>query len=148
MRNIHSCKDFTAEALAIAVDFMYGIPIPENFKEGGELLRLADLLMMETLKLEAGDILVGNLTTENYLEASRAVEIYCEENLMTSCAKFVFENVDSMDVNWEEMEKLPKVMSALVKIAKVKEVKEVDWEEMEKFPKFMSAIVKIRKSQS
>jgi len=109
-------KDFTAEALAIAVDFMYGIPIPENFKEGGELLRLADLLMMETLKLEAGDILVGNLTTENYLEASQTAEMYYVENLVTSCAKFVFENV--REVNWEEMEKLSKVMSAFVKIAK------------------------------
>ena len=95
---------------------MYGIPIPANFKEGRELLQLADLLMMETLKLEAGDILVGNLTTENYLEASRAAEMYNMENLVTSCAKFVFENV--REVNWEEMEKLSKVMSAFVKIAK------------------------------
>ena len=69
---------------------MYGIPIPDNFKEGRELLRLADLLMMETLKLEAGDILVENLTTENYLEASRAAEMYYVENLVMSCAKFVF----------------------------------------------------------
>ena len=124
---------------------MYEIPIPDNFKEGMELLRLANHLMIEPLKLEAGKILAKNLTTENYLKTSQAAEMYCVENLVTACAKFVFEKVKG--VAWEEMEKLPKVMSALVKIAKVKKVKEVDWEEMEKFPKFMSAIVKIAKAR-
>ena len=115
-RNIHFCKDCTADVLHAAVNFMYGISIPDNFKEGSGLLRLADLLMMEGLKQEAAKLLAKNLTTENYLEASQAAELYSVENLINSCAEFVFEKVK--DVDWEEMEKLPKVMSAFVKIAK------------------------------
>ena len=95
---------------------MYGIPLPENFKGGSGLLRLADLLLMETLKQEAAQHLAKNLTTENYLEASQAAELHSVEKLITICAEFVFEKVKY--VNWEEMEKLPKVMSAFVKIAK------------------------------
>ena len=95
---------------------MYGIPIPDNFKEGRGLLHLADLLLMEALKQEAVQHLTKNLTTENYLETSQTAELHSVGNLITSCAEFVFEKVN--DVNWKEMEKLPKVMSAFVKIAK------------------------------
>ena len=43
-------KDCSVEALKVAVNFMYGINIPEAFDEHGELLHLADLFMMENLK--------------------------------------------------------------------------------------------------
>jgi len=120
-------KDCTADVLHAAVNFIYGISIPDNFKEGPGLLCLADLLMMEGLKQEAAKLLAKNLTTENYLEASQAAELYSVENLINSCAEFVFEKVK--DVDWEEMEKLPKVMSAFVKIAKKEKEKREGAEE-------------------
>ena len=115
---------------------MYGIPIPNNFKEGTGLLHLADLLLMETLKQEAVLHLTVRLTTENYLETSLAAELHSVESLIYSCAEFVFEKVK--DVNCEEMVKLPKVMSAFVKIAKKEkdrrdgaERRRLSWEEFE-----------------
>ena len=95
---------------------MYGILIPHNFKEGTGLFCLADLLMMESLKQGAVEHLAENLTTENYLETSQTAELHSVENSMNICAEFIFEKVNN--VNWEKMEKLPKVMSAFVKIAK------------------------------
>ena len=42
-------EDCSAEALSVAVDFMYGIAIPLDFTELSELLYIANLFMMENL---------------------------------------------------------------------------------------------------
>ena len=50
-------KDFSHEVLSTAVDFMYGIDIPEDFKDLNDLkslLHLADLYLMEDLKDAVG----------------------------------------------------------------------------------------------
>ena len=42
-------EDCSAEALSVAVDFMYGIAIPMDFTGLSELLYISNLFMMENL---------------------------------------------------------------------------------------------------
>jgi len=111
-------KECSAEVLHVAVNFMYGINIPEGFKEYDELLRLADLFMMDNLKEVIDERLAKALTKSSYLEISQLAELYSHTNLITKCGDFVFEEFgDSDEINWEEMVKLPKVMAAFGKRA-------------------------------
>jgi len=111
-------KECSAEALHAAVNFMYGINIPEGFKEYGELLHLADLFMMDNLKEVIEERLAKALKKSSYLEVSQLAELYSNTNLITKCGHFVFEEFgDSDEIKWEEMVKLPKVMAAFGKRA-------------------------------
>ena len=111
-------KDCSAEALHVAVNFMYGINIPEDFKEHGELLHLAELFMLDNLKEVIEEQLAKALTKSNYLEISQMAELYSNTSLITKCGHFVFEEFgDGDEINWEEMGKLPKVMAAFGKRA-------------------------------
>ena len=47
-------KDCSREVLACIVNFMYGVPIPEDFDDPQGLLHQADLFMMEDLKSAVG----------------------------------------------------------------------------------------------
>jgi len=146
-------KDCSVEALHVAVNFMYGVNIPEDFKGHAELLHLAELFMMDNLKevieerlaqaltkanyleichlLHLAELfmldnlkevieeqLAKALTKSNYLEISQMAELYSNTSLITKCGHFVFEEFgDGDEINWEDMEKLPKVMTAIVKRA-------------------------------
>ena len=111
-------KDCSAEALNVAVNFMYGINIPEDFTQHGELLHLADLFMMDKLKEVVVDRLTEALTTANYLETCQIAEVYNTTKLINHCVQFVYgEMCDSDEVNWKEMGKLPMVMAAFGKCA-------------------------------
>ena len=105
-------KSCSFGALEVAVNFMYHQPIPNGFSGNIELLHLADMFMMDDLKEETAAQLARNLSEENYLETSQAAELYHAESLILECADFVLENV--VNVNWEEIRKLPKVISAMV----------------------------------
>ena len=109
-------KECSVEALHVAVNFMYGINIPEDFKEHGELLHLAELFMLDNLKEVIEERLAKSLTKLNYLEIGQMAEVYSITSLITKCGHFVFEEFgDGAEINWEEMEKLPKVMTAFGK---------------------------------
>jgi len=110
-------KECSAEVLHVTVNFMYGINIPEGFKEYGELLHLADLFMMDNLKEVIKERLAKALSKSNYLEVSHLAELYSIVNLITKCGHFVFEEFGCDEINWEEMVKLPKVMAAFGKRA-------------------------------
>lgn len=124
-------KDCSFEALEVAVNFMYHLHIPDGFSENIELLHLADLLMMDDLKGNAAALLAKSLSHANYLETSQAAETYHADDLISECAEFVLEKV--VNVNWEEMGKLPKVMAAFGK--RVKENKKEDSQAL--FAKFV-----------
>jgi len=112
-------KDCSVEALHVAVNFMYGINIPEDFKEHAELLHLAELFMMDNLKEVAEERLAQALTKANYLETSQIAELYSSTSLITKCGHFLYEDIgDGDDISWEEIVKLPKVMTAFGKRAK------------------------------
>jgi len=50
-------EDCSLEVLTCAVNFMYGIPIPEDFADTQGLLHQADLFMMEDLKTAVGSLI-------------------------------------------------------------------------------------------
>merc|ERR1719222_429532 len=109
-------KECSAGALHVAVNFMYGINIPEEFKEYGELIHLAELFIMDNLKEVVEERLEKDLTKANYLEISQIADLYSNTNLITKCGHFIFEQFgDSDEINWEEMGKLTKVMTAFGK---------------------------------
>jgi len=111
-------KDCSAEALNVAVNFMYGINIPEDFTKHGELLHLADLFMMDKLKEVVVDRLKDALTKANYLETCQIAELYNITRLINHCAHFVYEEMsDSDEIDWKQMGKLPTVMAAFGKCA-------------------------------
>ena len=59
--------------LCIAVDFMYGIEIPDHLKKSKDLespLHLADLYLMDDLKNAAGLLLAGGINKENIFDIS------------------------------------------------------------------------------
>ena len=61
-------KEFSYEVLSTAVDFMYGIEIPEEFNDEGDLrnlLHMADLYLMEDLKDAAGFKISKSINMEN-----------------------------------------------------------------------------------
>ena len=124
-------KDCSAEALHVAVNFMYGINIPEDFKEHGELLHLAELFMMDNLKEVIEERLEKALSKLNYLETSQLAELYSNTSLITKCGHFVFEEFDDgAESNWEEMGKLPKVMIAFGKRAMKGKEDQLRWNNM------------------
>merc|ERR1712181_87843 len=86
-------RDCSVEALNVAVNFMYGIDIPEDFEEHGELLHLADLFMMENLKEVVVEKMAKALSKSNYLEISQIAELYNTTSLIAKCAIFVFEEM-------------------------------------------------------
>ena len=61
-------NEFSYEVLSTAVDFMYGIEIPEEFNDEDDLrslLRMADLYLMEDLKDAAGFKISKSINMEN-----------------------------------------------------------------------------------
>ena len=110
-------EDCSAEALSVAVDFMYGINIPVDFTGLRELLHIADLFMMENLT----EVVVKRfvVTKENYLEVSQAAAVYNTDSLVSKCVDFVYENIGE-GLKWEEIGKLSKVMAAFGERAKGK----------------------------
>ena len=111
-------KDCSAEALKVAVNFIYGISVPEDFTQYGDLLHLAELFQMENLKEVVVERLAKNLSKENYLETSMIAEMYNAASLIVQCAHFVHEEMsDSDEIDWKEMGKLPSVIAAFGKRA-------------------------------
>ena len=106
-------KYCSAEALNVAVDFMYGIQVPEGFTQYGDLLHIAELFMMENLKEVVVERLANNLSRGNYLETSKTAELYKATRLIDQCAHFVHEEMSESDeIDWKEMGNLPTVMAA------------------------------------
>ena len=55
-------EDCSLEVLSCAVNFMYGIPVPEDFADTQGLLHQADLFMMEDLKTAVGSPIAKTLS--------------------------------------------------------------------------------------
>ena len=106
-------KDCSAEALDVAVNFMYGIKVPDQFTQLCHLLHLSELFMMENLTEVVVQRLTKEVTKDNYLEVSQTAELFSKENLINKCAVFLYEHEN---VEWDEMAKLPKVMAAFGKL--------------------------------
>ena len=117
-------KDCSADALDVAVNFMYGIEVPKEFTDLRDLLHLAEQFMMENLTEVVVQRLDKELTKENYLEVSKIAEMYNKDSLINKCALFVYDHMADLNVEWGEMGKLSNVMAAFGKIAMIKKSKE------------------------
>ena len=92
--------DCSPEVLTCAVDFMYGIPIPEDFADIEGLLHQADLFMMEDLKSAAGLLIAKTLSLDTLKELVALGERYREVKLQESCGDFILAHIEEMQ---EEM---------------------------------------------
>ena len=70
-------NEFSHKVLSTAVDFMYGIEIPEVFNNTDDLktlLHMADLYLMEGLKDAAGFLIGKDLTKETIFDTSQLAD--------------------------------------------------------------------------
>ena len=93
-------SEFSFEVLSIAVDFMYGIEIPESFNKSEDLkslLHLADLYLMEDLKTAAGLLIACDLNKDNVFDVSLLADKFKAEALRNKCVDYLFDNASSID---------------------------------------------------
>jgi len=107
-------------AVAIAIDFMYGIEVPAGLgleAPGGlaEVLRLADMLLAEELKEEVARLLANHLAVDNYRAICGLAERHQASALAAACARFVAEEVEAPD--WAAIQQAPSVATAMARIA-------------------------------
>ena len=122
-------KEFSYEVLSAAVDFMYGIEIPEEFNKVEDLrslLHLADLYLMEDLKDAAGFLISKTLNKENIIDISQFASKFRAMLLSKSCANFLFDNHSSVDDEKLAEMKEGTVMAALA-MKMLKEPRRESW---------------------
>ena len=78
-------KDCSHEVLTCIVNFMYGVPSPEDFADTEALLHQAELFMMEDLKSAVGLLIAKNLSLETLKELVLLAERYREVKLQEKC---------------------------------------------------------------
>ena len=92
--------EFSFEVLSSAVDFMYGIEIPEGFNNGDDLkslLHMADLYLMEDLKEAAGFLIGKDLNQENVFDTSQLADKFRAVALCEQCAEFFYDNANTIE---------------------------------------------------
>ena len=95
-------KEFSHKVLSTAVDFMYGIDIPEDFKcvdDLKSLLHLADFYLMEDLKDAVGSCIGGKLEQDNLVEDTLLSEKFRAMELSPKCDYTSYES--SSPKSWE-----------------------------------------------
>ena len=93
-------KEFSFEVLSTAVDFMYGIEIPEDFNNTDDLkslLHMADQYLMEGLKDAVGFRIGKDLSRENIFDTSHLAEKFGAMALSEKCAEFLFDNAGTIE---------------------------------------------------
>ena len=109
--------------VAAAVDYMYGIEVPGDFgleAAGvlGELLELADRLLMDELKEEAGRRLAIRLSVDNYRDVCGLAERHRASTLAATCARFVVEEVAEVEEpDWAVIDQAASVAAAMARLA-------------------------------
>ena len=110
--------EFSYEVLSTAVDFMYGIEIPEDFNNSDDLkslLLMADLYLMEDLKDAAGSLIGKDLNTENIFDTSQLADKFRAVTLADQCAKLLYDNHRAIEDGKMAEMKEGTVMAALAK---------------------------------
>ena len=89
--------DCSLEVLTCVVNFMYGIPIPEDFVDTQGLLHQADLFMMEDLKAAVGYLITKTLSLDTLSEIAPLAEKYREVTLQEICGDFILAHIDGLE---------------------------------------------------
>ena len=89
-------KEFSYKVLSAAVDFMYGIEIPEEFDNQEDLkslLHMTDLYLMEDLKDAAGFLISKTLLNQdNVFDISKFADKFGAMHLSDQSANFFYDN--------------------------------------------------------
>ena len=91
--------DCSPEVLTCVVDFMYGIPIPEDFEDTKGLLHQADLFLMEDLKSAVGFLIAKTLSLNTLTDMFPLGEKYREVVLQESCSDFILAHIEEIEDN-------------------------------------------------
>ena len=118
--------DCSPEVLTCAVNFMYGIPIPEDFADTKGVLHQADIFMMEDLKSAAGLLMAKTLSWDTLKELVALGERYREVKLQESCGDFILAHIEEMQEEMISELALPPIARQVIQAIKVmkKESKE------------------------
>ena len=92
-------NDCSPEVLTCVVDFMYGIPIPEDFEDTKGLLHQADLFLMEDLKSAVGFLIAKTLSLNTLTDMFPLGEKYREVTLQESCSDFILAHIEEIEDN-------------------------------------------------
>merc|ERR1712013_581041 len=109
-------KEFSYEVLSVAVDFMYGIEIPEEFDNEEDLkslVHMADLYLMEDLKDAAGFLIGKTLNQDNVFDISKFADKFGAMLLSDQCVNFFYDNHTSFGDDNFALMKDGTVMAAL-----------------------------------
>ena len=89
-------KGFSFHVLSTVVNFMYGHDIPHDFRSRDveSLLTMAELYLMEDLKLAVARLLGKRLSKDNILETYQLAEKYGAGELKEMCRDFIFSYID------------------------------------------------------
>ena len=90
-------KDCSPGVLTCVVDFMYGIPIPEDFEDTKGLLHQADLFLMEDLKSAVGFLIAKTLSLNTLKDLIPLGEKYREVVLQESCSDFILAHIEEIE---------------------------------------------------
>ena len=88
-------NEFSHKVLTVAVDFMYGKEIPEDFnleEDLKSLLRFADYYLMDDLKDAAGFLIGKTISKKNIFDISKFADNFRATLLIEQCAKFFYDN--------------------------------------------------------
>jgi len=137
--------DFSLAVLAAAIGWMYGVCIPEEFGELKDLLRIADMFLMEELKEEVGRRLGLLVSTDNYREMCEHAETCHAQALAAACAKVVV--LEVADADWAVIDKAPIVTAAMARLAvKLMKMtmykKREDFDSRDEYREYVRSVVK------
>jgi len=90
-------EDCSLEVLTCAVNFMYGIPIPEDFADTQGLLHQADFFMMEDLKTAVGFLIAKTLSLDTVSGIAPLAEKYREVTLQEICGDFILAHIEELE---------------------------------------------------
>ena len=109
-------KEFSYGVLSAAVDFMYGIEIPEEFDNEEDLkslVHMADLYLMEDLKDAAGFLIGRTLSQGNVFDLSKLADKFGAMLLSDQCVNFFYDNHSTFEDDNFAVMKDGTVMAAL-----------------------------------
>ena len=93
-------QEFSYDVVSKAVDFIYGIDIPEEFDDAEDLeslLHVGDLYLMENLKDAVGARIAMDLNEDNALDYAQLAEKFKATKLSAKCAEFILGNPEAFD---------------------------------------------------
>ena len=87
-------QECSPQVLATTLDFIYGISLPEDLStaDAQSLLIMADLYLMEDLKVALAPLLGKRLNEGNVLEISVMAERHSAQDLLDVCSDFILNN--------------------------------------------------------